>query len=87
MVSHEPRVWEFSVMCPQAMKVYLVTQRENGAGETVPMTSMGHGLWQLRQQLPPGAYDFRYFASDGQSITQFGGRGVRVRQVLASAPA
>ena len=81
MVSQEPRFWEFQVQCPHASQVYLVTAEAGGRNETKPMESMGHGLWQLRCQLAPGAYDFHYFASDGQSITRFENRGVRVRHL------
>ncbi|MCC5829881.1 MAG: hypothetical protein JJU36_10590 [Phycisphaeraceae bacterium] len=84
MVSHEPRIWEFEVTCRQAVCVYLVMQRDRGASETASMEPIGSDTWQLRRLLPPGAYDFRYFVSDGQSITHFGSSGVKVRRMAAT---
>ncbi len=78
MVSHESQNLAFRLHCPDVKRVYLVTEHDDGTTRTSPMNQSRPGLWQLRLNLPAGAYNFHYFASDGQSITTFGGPGLEI---------
>lgn len=65
-------LWRFSVLCPDADRVFLVKDCIDGATRWIEMQRAGHGQWVLTEPMAPGRYRFRYFAVEGNTYFNCG---------------
>ncbi len=55
---------EFTFFAPNAKKVYIAGKFNNWSTKTMPMKKGKDGTWRIKIKLPPGSYEYKYFADD-----------------------
>lgn len=70
--------WRFSVVCPQADRVLLVRQDEQGLNAWMPMVASTQrpGRWELTVPLDRLHGQFRYYTVEGGSVLNGGTAGL-----------
>ena len=59
--SHPQKV-EFDLYAPDAREVYVAGDFNSWDTQARPMKQHKHGVWKARVKLPPGRYEYKFFA-------------------------
>jgi 1,4-alpha-glucan branching enzyme len=55
---------EFAFYSPQAMNVHVAGEFNNWNHELLAMKKDKDGIWRLKVKLPPGRYEYKFFADN-----------------------
>jgi 1,4-alpha-glucan branching enzyme len=55
---------EFSLSVPEAKKVFLTGEFNHWDIRSIPMKRGKNGNWKAETSLPPGRYEYKFFADD-----------------------
>ena len=55
---------EFSCPAPEAKQVFLVGEFNNWDTQSLPLRRDKSGVWNIKINLPPGRYEYKFFADN-----------------------